>query len=135
MINIKKNEINKVCLTLNEKLFSGITSGYTTGVTSGMTYLFSFKSESTLTTKNFIASDISNYTDRYNLFEIEDNATEDLLNGKINIPSGDYVYSIYIQDSLDNLSLTGLSSTQIVEIGRATITGISTSNPINPIYL
>ncbi len=58
-------------------------------------YLFSFKHRLTAVTYNFILTDSSSYTDRYNKFEITEGTT-------VTLDAGEYEYKIYAQTSNTN---------------------------------
>lgn len=118
MILIDRDSSGFVCLSLTEKT-----------TISNPTYLFSFESiEKEF--KNFIATDISAYTDRYNQFvitEVGTGGTEDLYNGEvILLPTGFWNYTIYAQDSTGNL--TPVNADEIVERGIVQVRDLS--NPI-----
>lgn len=118
MILIDRDSSGYATLTLTEKT-----------TISNPTYLFSFESiENEF--KNFIATDISSYTDRYNQFvitEVGTGGTEDLYNGEvILLPTGFWNYTIYAQDSTGNL--TPASAGEIVERGKVLVRDLN--NPI-----
>ena len=108
MIRIERDSINVVVVTLTEKVT--ITSP---------TFLFSFKSQEN-NTVNFIASDVSTQTERYNQFSIEEVGSNtgniDYLNGKVQLlPQGQWRYTIYAQTSTTNLNPS--LANEIVETG------------------
>lgn len=118
LILINRDSSGYAVLTLTEKT-----------TISNPTYLFSFESiENEF--KNFIATDISSYTDRYNQFvitEVGTNGTEDLYNGEvILLPTGFWKYTIYAQDSTGNL--LPANADEIVETGKVLVQDLS--NPI-----
>lgn len=94
---------------------------------SNPTYLFSFESIEN-ESKNFIATDISAYTDRYNQFvitEVGTGGTEDLYNGEvILLPVGFWNYTIYAQDSTGNL--IPANADEIVERGIVYVRDLTT---------
>lgn len=111
MIVIDKNSINRVILTLTEN--TTISSPF---------FLFEFISQDNREVKVFTASDISMNTCRYNEFNIEENDTEDLLNGIVNLSvNGYYKYTVYQQDSSTNLDVT--LTDKILEKGKVYIKG------------
>lgn len=117
LILIDRDSSGYAVLTLTEKT-----------TISNPTYLFSFESlENEFV--NFIATDISNYTDRYNKFlitEVGDGGTEDFLNAEIILqPTGFWNYTIYAQDSSGNL--IPASADEIVERGKVLVR--DTANP------
>jgi hypothetical protein len=110
---INRSSSNTFVVTLTEK----------TTITTP-TYLFSFQSDVTNSYKNFIASDISASTDRYNEFIIVEvgNGTEDLYNGEIRLATlGRYTYRIYAQSSTTNL--IPADADELVETGILTVNG------------
>jgi hypothetical protein len=84
MLQIDKAETKFWYLTLGEK--TTILNPY---------YLFSLKHRLTAVTYNFILTDSSSYTDRYNKFEITEGST-------ITLDAGEYEYKIYAQTSDTN---------------------------------
>ena len=107
MILLQKNTINaKIALTLHEKT-----------TISNPVYLFELTNDLTNISYYFIASDSSNYPNRYNLFTIiETTSSPTPLTGKITLgKAGYYSYRIYEQSSLTNLNPAGLA---IVETGK-----------------
>lgn len=109
MILIKKNSVNLVLLTLLEKT-----------TIDPVFYLFEFwKEGSPGTRKTFLSNDSSTNTGRYNEFYIEENTTEDTLNGIISLETGDWFYNVYEQSSSTNLIVA--SSGGLVENGRVQV--------------
>lgn len=86
MITIYKNTENTVCLTLTER------AQYTQSV-----FLFKFTREISNQQIIFTAENISDNTERYDKFIIEevDSDNEDLSIGKVNLAEGKYHYQIY----------------------------------------
>ena len=130
MITINKGATNSVALTLTEK---------TTLDTSGtFSYLFSFINDVTKEDILFIPEDISLYPERYNLFIIEESATQSFIGPTTSIylqnTNNSYSYTIYEQDDLTNLSPTASFIKGIVEIGKVKVEGLETTI-INDIYL
>lgn len=123
MIVINKNSVNTVILTLTEK--ATITSP---------TFLFKFTSDITRESVLFICPDVSDYTDRYNKFNITETvlASINLAIGTINLsPTGFWKYEIFEQASTTNLlqSATGAR----VENGKVKVIGTETvRNTYNP---
>lgn len=96
MILIIKNTTNNIILTLAEKT-----------TLTNVVYLFEVTNDSSSDVKCFIADDISPNKERYNEFDLIENATEDLLNGTFELElSGFYKYNIYEQASPTNLDPT-----------------------------
>ena len=109
MILITKNTTNNIILTLAEK----------TTLTNAV-YLFEVTNDSSEVVKCFIAEDISPNKQRYNEFDLIENATEDLLNGTFELGlSGFYTYNIYEQTSTTNLEPT--LSTNLIETGKLNV--------------
>ena len=81
MIKLEKDTVNRVVVTLTEKVT----------ITAPVYFLFEFISDDTLKSKIFTATDISNNICRYNEFSIEvTSGVEDLLNGIIDIEPNGY---------------------------------------------
>lgn len=109
MILITKNTTNNIILTLAEK----------TTLTNAV-YLFEVTNDSSEVVKCFIAEDISPNKQRYNEFDLIENATEDLLNGTFELGlSGFYTYNIYEQTSTTNLDTT--LATNLIETGKLNV--------------
>jgi hypothetical protein len=90
-------------------------------------FLFNFVNQDTLKEKNFLMTDISSYTDRYNKFSlIEVNSgSEVLTTGRVNLqPCGFWNYKIYAQHSSSNL--TPESADVLVEEGIVKVMGNDT---------
>lgn len=98
MIVIYQNQTNKVALTLTEK--TTISNPY---------YLFSFTNNTTNLTKNFLATDTSCATSRFNLFNITEPTTVDLTD------EGQWDYAVYAQTSAVNTDPT--LADELVEVG------------------
>ena len=95
MISFQKNIANNVVVTLTEN--STVTNPI---------YLFNFVSQQTLKEYYFIASDISNYKQRYNKFVVTEKPSPNTLSNEVDLgKEGFYDYYIY-QTSLANT--TGL---------------------------
>lgn len=105
-------------MTLTEK--STLTSPY---------YLFNFVSDVTGNSVNFIASDLSSYTDRYNKFLItETSGTNDYTSGTITLsPTGQWTYKVYEQTSSTNLNPLLATNTTPLEVGIVKVKGTETS--------
>jgi len=126
MILINKNSNNLVILTLTEK--STITSP---------TYLFKFTNDLTKESKLFICPNISDYTDRYDKFNITESTTQNLSAGVVTLsPTGFWSYEVFEQASTTNLleSATGAR----VESGKVNVIGTATTrttyNPTGKTY-
>jgi hypothetical protein len=70
----------------------------TTGTTP--IYLFEVVKVGSDNIKSFIAADTSNVPCRYQSFNIIVSATENLLNGQINLSTGEYDYTVYQVNSV-----------------------------------
>lgn len=113
---INRGAENTVVLTLSEKT-----------TIEDATYLFTFINDQSKKTKSFIAQHISSNI-RFDEFIIEENDTEDLLNGIVKLDQLDtWSYSITEQSSTTNLdpALSG----NIVEIGIVKVFESSTTIP------
>lgn len=114
MILINKNSSNECVLTLSEKT-----------TLSNAKYLFEFINDATKENKTFIATDSSTNKERYNLFTIVENTTENLLNGTVSLSIGDWKYNVYQQTSTTNLNVNLTSG--LVENGKVEVKGSSTA--------
>ena len=85
MLQIIKGQTKFWYLTLTEKT-----------TISNPTYLFSITHRLTNTTTNFILTDVSAYTERYNKFSVIEGTTFD-------VDSGEFLYRVYAQSSPTNL--------------------------------
>ena len=126
MIRFIKSTENKVVVTLTEN--STVTNPY---------YLFQFTNQSSNVNYYFIASDVSNFKERYNEFNVTERFDANTLNGEVSLgEEGFYNYDIY-QTSLSTLS--GLSTasdavnyiTKTVESGKVWVVS---SNATLPTY-
>ena len=103
MINIERNKVNSVFLTLTEK-----------EVFTGGTYTMRFTSNEDINIVKDIHlnNELSLNDGRYNLFEITEDVNEDLGNQIISLPNSSYDYRIY-----NNSGSTIEDSSVIVESG------------------
>lgn len=117
MVLINKNSNNTMVLTLTEN--STLTNPF---------YLFNFVSDVTNESVNFIATDLSNYTDRYNKFLItETSGTQILTSGTIELnPAGSWTYKVYEQTSDTNLNPLLSTNTTPLEVGIIKVKGNET---------
>ncbi len=113
MILINKNTSNSVVLTLNE--------GRTT---ENPVYVFLFIDDQTQENKIFYSQNLSTNKDRYDLFNIIENDTEDLSNGIISLNEGFQHYLIYENN------LSG----KILERGKVKVLGTTTEYVFEPDY-
>ena len=97
MLQINKQESKSWYLTLSEKT-----------TIANPTYLFSLTHRLTNVAYNFILSDTSSYTTRYNKFDITEGTT-------VTLDAGEYEYEIYAQTSPTNLDPT--LANELVEEG------------------
>jgi len=118
MILINKNRNNTMVMTLTEK--STLTAPY---------FLFNFVSDVTKQSVNFIAQDLSSYTDRYNQFLItETSGTTDYTSGTIELsPTGTWTYKVYEQTSSTNLNPLLADNQTPLEIGIVKVAGTQTT--------
>lgn len=88
-------------------------------------YLFNFTSDVTGDSVNFIATDLSNYTDRYNKFLItETSGTTDYTSGTIELsPTGQWSYKVYEQSSSTNLIVAQATNQSPLEVGMVKVKG------------
>lgn len=105
MIHFIKGQTTKVVVTLKEKQ-----------TLLAPNYLFYFTSRATDKTKAFVVlgnTDVSNFKDRFNAFNIATNSYF------ANYESGEYTYAIYEQTSSSNL-LPALATT-LLELGQMSL--------------
>lgn len=113
MIKIVKASVNVVPLTLTEKR----------AVLTPTTYLFEFESQSTAVKTYCIGVDTSNWPERYNLFDITEQASPDPLSAEVELAEGFYTYKVYDNDnSTTNIDPDGL---RLLEQGFAKSIGTS----------
>ncbi len=114
MIIINKNSVNTITPTLTEKV--SIANPY---------FLFRFTSDYSREQVIFLASNISDYTYRYDKFLItETSGTTNLSNGIISLnPTGDWTYEIYQQASSSNLDMNYTGA--LLETGKVRVVGVS----------
>lgn len=105
-------------MTLTEK--STLTNPY---------FLFNFVSDVTGESVNFITSDLSNYTDRYNKFLItETSGAAIYTSGTIELsPTGTWTYKVYEQTSSTNLNPLLATNTTPLEVGQVKVKGTETA--------
>lgn len=100
MIKVVKASVNIVALTLTEKRT----------VLTPTTYLFEFESQSTAIKTYCIGVDTSNWPERYNLFDITEQAGPDPLAAEVELAEGFYTYKVYDNaNSTTNVDPTGLT--------------------------
>lgn len=128
MMLITQGQGNIVIFTLTEKC-----------TISNPFFLFALTNDQSQETSYFVAADISSWPDRYNKFIITEKSAPNTLNGEVSLKiAGDYHYSIYEQESPNNLNPTNTIS--VVEIGKCKVSGSTTSNttytssPTNIVY-
>jgi hypothetical protein len=86
MLQINKAETKAWYLTLSEKT-----------TIANPKYLFSITQRQSNTTTNFILTDISAFTERYNKFNVTEGTTFD-------VDAGEFLYKVYAQTSNSNLN-------------------------------
>lgn len=97
MIRFEKGATNDVVVTLTEN-----------ATATGFIYLFKFTNQQTAVDYYFIASDTSQYTERYNQFSVIEKINANTLNGEVSLGNeGFYDYEAY-QTSLT--TTTGLAN-------------------------
>lgn len=99
MLTITKQDSKFFYLTLTEKV-----------TIANPTFLFSIKSRQTNNIKNFILTDISSYTDRYNKFEFTEGDADNTT-----LEVGEHLYTIYAQTDPSNLNPN--NADEVVETG------------------
>lgn len=111
MILINANQSNTVALTLNEKQ-----------PIANVDWLFEFTNDITGGIKLFTATDSSTATERYNLFTITDNMTENPYSGTMYFrPVGYWSYKIYAMTQSSPVNLDPLTAISMVESGKVLI--------------
>ena len=135
MIYINRNDTNLICLSLSESV-----------TISPVYFIFSFQHYASLTSEEpliyYTTPDISNSTNRFNLFELIEadyNASPaGSINGGNDIPlyliPGQYEYKVYqsTTDSLNPNTFGDLLETGKMVVGDMTIEGQNTS--VLPVY-
>lgn len=90
MINIKREIVNKVTLTLTE--LSTLDNPY---------YILELYSNENRSTKFvYLGTDKSPNKIRYNLFKLEETELEDLIDSKVSLPSESYDYKVWESETL-----------------------------------
>jgi len=108
MLKFNKASANTIVVTLKEKT-----------TLSPVYYLWQFESKQSGVKRYCIATDISQYKDRYNEFVITETSTPTPTNGQISLAEGgEWNYTVYEQSSNSNLNPTGLT---VVERGIAKV--------------
>ncbi len=115
MIYIAKNTVNNVALTLSESSSVSVP-----------VYLFEFINDWQLeedpTSIFFTTTDISNFTERYNLFEITESSTGSTTGGtniSLSLVNGQYSYNVY-ESSASTLSISATTGV-VIESGRMVV--------------
>jgi hypothetical protein len=109
MINITRGATNSFALTLTEQLDDSTPNFY---------YLFEFINSMTLENKLFTSSDISAYSDRYNLFTFTEGTPENPLTPKMSLREGSWVYSVYQMADVTPISYTASNAIKLLEVGK-----------------
>ena len=109
MLTITQEETKFWYLTLTEKT-----------TISDPTYLFSITHRLTNTTTNFILTDVSAYTERYNKFEVTEGST-------FEVYAGEFSYRVYAQTSPSNTdpdNADELVEQGILKVNNITVTDV-----------
>lgn len=129
MIFIKKNQVNRIVLTLTES--SRIFNAF---------YLFEFTNEYNLNSQPiyFTTPNKSNNINRYDLFHITESSSGSTTGGEdvpLSLASGQYKYNIY-ESSASTLNLSATTQ-QIIESGRMIVDmdNEASTDIINDTYL
>lgn len=130
MIYIEKNSVNPIVLTLSES--SRLNDPF---------YLFSFRNEFILGSEPifFTTPDTSDYTNRYNKFELVEASSGSTTGGTavaLSLVSGQYEYKVYesLTETLDVSETTG----RVLESGRMVVAGDpneTITNTKNSVYI
>ena len=115
MIYIEKNSLNTFVLTLTES--SRVANPF---------YLFSFRNEYILESEPifFTTTDLSSYTNRYNLFNLTESSTGSTTGGTsvpLSLVGGQYEYKVY-ESSASTLSISATTGI-VLEVGRMVVGG------------
>ncbi len=110
MIRITKATANDVTVTTTEK---GTASHF----------LFEFENQMTRVKSYCIQQDTSSFEDRYNQFEITEQASPTAEDGEVELDAGEYKYKIYANSSPSNVDPSGLTE---LESGICKVTGTTT---------
>jgi len=118
MIVINKDTNSTIVLTLTENV-----------TLSSPTFLFRLTSDVTRQSVNFIASDLSSNTCRYNEFLItETDGTEILTSGTVTLdPEGQWTYEVFEQTSTTNLDVANVDNSTPLETGIVLVKGTKTT--------
>lgn len=125
MIFLNRNTVNQIVLTLSENVT--ITNPY---------FIFSFQHYATLTDPEsiiyFTAPDDSNYTNRYNIFELTESDSGSTSGGNdvdLYLKPGQYEYKVYQSTtaSLDPNGFGSLLETGKMVVGDMTVEGQDTA--------
>lgn len=122
MIRLTKATANAVTVTTTEK---GTADHY----------LFEFQNLSTMGKVYCIQQDTSPFQDRYNQFEITEQASPTAVDGEVELDTGESKYWIYANTNDTNLDPTGLT---VLETGMCIVTGVTvepTEYDNNPNYV
>ena len=122
MIRLTKATANAVTVTTTEK---GTADHY----------LFEFQNLTTLGKTYCIQQDTSAFQNRYNQFEITEQASTTAADGEVELPEGMGKYWIYANTSSTNIDPTGLT---VLETGMVLVTGTTvapTEYDNNPNYI
>lgn len=124
MIRLTKATANAVTVTTTEK---GTADNY----------LFEFQNLSTFGKVYCIQQDTSPFQERYNQFEITEQASPTPVDGEVELDEGESKYWIYANTNSTNLDPTGLT---VLETGMCIVTGVTvadteyTNNPNYTVY-
>lgn len=102
MINFKKGELNKVIVTLTERV-----------TISNPFFLFSVTSKATKEEVKTFVTDVSSYPARYNEFSVD-----------LDLEKGDYIYNFYQKDTDANTETDGARN---LETGLLRVDGTQTT--------
>ena len=111
MIRITKATANSVTVTTTEK-------------GTAADYLFEFQHLTTMEKDYCVQQDTSSFQNRYNQFEITEQASPTAADGEVELKEGELKYWIYANSSSTNIDPTGLT---VLETGMCLVTGTTTS--------
>jgi hypothetical protein len=117
MIIITQGTTNTIILTLTERV-----------TIANPVFLFECICDQTKQVYHVIASDLSQFSYRYNAFHITEKTSPDTTNGEISLPlAGDYHYAVYQQSSGTNLDPTLVLG--LLETGKLTVVSNGSDTP------
>lgn len=110
-MRIVKGQTNKISLTLTEKCQEDDSE-----------FILKLVNDFTKQEKVVALTDVSDYPDRSNIFNIEENETENLSHGVVSLsPTGQWTYTAYEMEVSSPRNLDPDNAIKIVETGRCLV--------------